>query len=454
MLANGGVARVVQPYEREQVIFQLGDFHYTEFSQATTDVDTHDKATPGALESTLGLPVPRAISRAIVDQLNAAPGAIIAVCGDITTRGNRGGFVDGIRFLNKILSDPRLTARPPVARLHIVPGNHDVNFTGDQPFVSFEDVSRFDALGQICIDEGLGDVLATTHRESTVRLPSGGGVSIISVNTCRGAGASRRNLPSGAKDHVLEAALAEAGSIDLDDAITAHSPEVELAEVLDVPLLHPYEIEAIAKEWGALDHGVFPILLAHHGLLPQHTPRLNPYTEMANAGQARRELRKLARPVLYLHGHIHEHVVEIVDFPKSSDISPMHDRAVIVAAPELKHGFNKIVVSFSAQGRPLGLRIQKYRISSGEQTVSLEPDVVEVTLAPRPALTARHRALLSYAVESGAATGAELVAHGRDLTPPMVDEEIESVVEILCWAGVMRKNSPDGTKFSEAGFLI
>ncbi|GGD86772.1 hypothetical protein GCM10007269_32070 [Microbacterium murale] len=438
----------------EQIILQLGDLHFCEFQAATTDVDTHDSSTPGQLDATLGYPIPREVHRAIVDQLNASPGAIVAVCGDITSRGDRDGFVGGVRYLAEVLGDSRLVEKIGPDRLHVVPGNHDVNFKGDQPFVSFEDLDRFEVLAQICVHEGLGDVFTRSHRETTVALPDGGGVSVVSVNTCRGVGATRRDLPAGAKDLVLEAALNELDGLDLDAAIERHSPGVALEEVLDVPLLHPDELQGIAACWGHLNGTVVPVLLAHHGLLPQHTPRLNPYTEMANAGQARRQLTKLGRSVLYLHGHIHQHVVEIVDFPKANDILPLHDRAVIIAAPELRSGFNKIAIKFDAQGRPLGIRVEKYRISQGEQTISLEPDLIEVSLARRPSLTAAQRNLLAFVVQNSAATGGELVAEGSRFSPPMPADEVESLVETLCWTGVLRRNTVPGTSFADAGYLI
>lgn len=274
-----GVGEGVDPFSTsEQVIIQLGDLHYTGFRGATTDVDNHDKSTPGRLESTLGLPIPAAIRRAVVEQLNESPGALVAICGDITTHGNRSDFEDGVGYLASILEDPLLKSRPHDDRVHVVPGNHDVSFKDDQPFKSFEDISRFEVLADICRDAGLG-ALSTSHRHTTISLPGGiGGLSVVSVNTCRGAGATRRDLPGGSNDALLDAAIAEAGGIDLDAALAKHAPEAVAAEVLDVPLLHPDEIHKIAGHWSTLDPHFVPVLLAHHGLLPQHTPRLNPYT--------------------------------------------------------------------------------------------------------------------------------------------------------------------------------
>ncbi|WP_405375092.1 MULTISPECIES: metallophosphoesterase family protein [unclassified Microbacterium] len=439
----------------EQVILQLGDLHFTGFKDATTNVDNHDRSTPGRLDSTLGLPIPTAIRRALVEQINKSPGAMIAICGDITTQGNREDFIGGVDFLADTLADPLLAVRPHEDHVHLVPGNHDVSFKGDQPFTSFEDISRFDVLADICRTAGLG-ILATSLRHTTITLPRGdAGLSVLSVNTSRGAGATRRDLPGGSDDALLDALVAEiGGSVDIHGILKKHAPESSAAEVLDVPLLHPEELHQIAGHWSALSTRYMPVLLAHHGLLPQHTPRLNPYTEMANAGQARKELTKLNRSVLYLHGHIHEHVVEVVDFPRAADVMPMHSRAIIVAAPELKVGFNKVSVVFDAKGSPLGVRVEKFRINPGEQTVSREPDLIEVSLARRPSLTANQRKVLEFAVARGSVMGIELAEHAAGLTPPLDRPGVESLVETLCWSGLLRRNSPPSTPFEDTGYLL
>lgn len=440
---------------RELVIIQLGDLHFPEFKTVTTEVDSKDRATPGELAAALDLPIPVAIRKAVIAQLNESPGAVLAICGDITSRGDRDGFTEGLAYLATILDDPTLVHRPSEDRIHLVPGNHDVDFKGDSPFVAWDDVARFDVLAELCESAGLGDILTRSHRASTATLSSGGGVSLVSVNTCRGTGATRRELPAGRGDPVLAAALLHVEDPSaLAGEIATMNPEVTLQETLDVPLLHPTEIEAISSAWAAADKRLVAVVLAHHGILPQHTPRLNPYTEMANAGQARRALAKLNRPVIYLHGHIHQHVVEVIDFPKSSDALPMHERTVVIAAPELKSGFNKVVVEFDPNGFPLGVRVEEFRISPGEQTVSREPDPVEVAITARPNLSAAQRAVLAYFVEHGAATGAELVALGAAWSPPLDSSEVESFVAAMCWTGILRRSSVAGTVFGRMGFVL
>jgi len=432
----------------QQVIFQLGDLHYPEFAQEKTAVDTHDDKAPGTLDHYLGLPIPAAIKKALINEMKSNPQALIAICGDITTKGDRANFDAGLSYLAEIINDRSI--QPPISpdRIHLVPGNHDVAFKGDAPFSDFDDVSRFNALSASASSAGFETIYTTTHRATKLSNPSGGALSVVSVNTCRGAGATRADA---AERGITVGYVGSEADPPGDPG--GGSPK-HYEEVLDVPLLHPAELSALTSTWADADSTVLSVLLAHHGLLPQHTPRLNPYTEMVNGGQARKALANLHRPVLYLHGHIHEHVVEIVDTPRIGESSILSDRTVVIAAPELKDGFNRIVVDFSDQGRPLGITVETHRIRHGEQSVSKDPSAARVALTPGMVGDSARRSVLGLLAERRMANGRELVTRGAQEDPPLTDTEVRAAVDSLIWTGTIARVSANEPTFDESGYIL
>jgi len=435
----------------ELVIFQLGDVHMPEFNALKTEVDSHDKREPGNIGASLELPLPHAIKEALVEALMSEPAAVVAICGDLTSRGDRVEYANAASYLAKILHDPRLDSPTPTHRIHVVPGNHDIAFKADQKFVSFDDVSRFGPLRATCIEQGLGDVLALDFRE-TNHAAGAGNVKIMSVNTARGAGASRV-ANAVVSDPLLNAALEGMTPERVGEIIDIQADDSH--EVLDIPFLHPEDIKKIAVAVGRADPRVLPVVIGHHGLLPQHTPRLNPYTEMANAGQARRELSKLDRPVIYLHGHIHQDVIETVMFPKPSLAPGGIPPLVVISAPLLSDGFNKIIVRFDGSGTALGVKITKFRINHGDQTVSAGSEVTSIPLGGRQLAKEVERELLQVIIQKRVMSGNEILeVAAASPSIAMGPDEVETFVEQLYWQGILNHANGLDQEFKQTGFIF
>jgi hypothetical protein len=96
------------------------------------------------------------------------------------------------------------------------------------------------------------------------------------------------------------------------------------------------------------------MVCAHHNLLPQRLTRLAPYTELVNSGAIRGSLIELQRPVVYLHGHIHEDPVEVLLQPGSYPL-------VCISAPEASQGFNLLETLYTKDGIPLSIHIVPWR---------------------------------------------------------------------------------------------
>lgn len=93
------------------------------------------------------------------------------------------------------------------------------------------------------------------------------------------------------------------------------------------------------------------------------------YTELINSGYMREKLLSLGRPILYLHGHIHDNDIEIIQSPIYED-----SKIICISAPLLmpiknnknnKFGFNKIKLVFSQSKRPIGCEIEQFKFEDG-----------------------------------------------------------------------------------------
>jgi hypothetical protein len=118
-----------------------------------------------------------------------------------------------------------------------------------------------------------------------------------------------------------------------------------------------------------------PVLLAHHNLLPQATPRFAAYTELVNGGLVRSQLSDCSRPILYLHGHIHEDPIEVVERHCSGT-----GKLVLISAPLFVDGFNVVNVEFSDANRLLGVEVQRFRMRMGGHVDAEPKDTVRIPL--------------------------------------------------------------------------
>ena len=128
-----------------------------------------------------------------------------------------------------------------------------------------------------------------------------------------------------------------------------------------------------------LDEGnaTFGVLVGHHNLLPQKIPRISPYGEMLNAGFVRSQMLGLDRPIVYLHGHIHQDPVEVVSDPRLPD-----SKLVLISAPEIKDGFNEIVFYISEHDDLVGIRLIPHRAKSEDGTLVEAAHCFISTLSP------------------------------------------------------------------------
>lgn len=325
---------------------QLGDVHYGTHA-GDLDADLKDKGFPEGLHAKVVRGRLPAVLRAAV-KVRAELDPVIVLCGDLRDgwSKNPDEYAACVRFLDDLLrlKDPSVT---PPERLHVVPGNHDL----DRGLASdSKPLARFQAAAAAWAPL---DVLPLAGPRSSAVSDGVCGVSVTSVNSCVGGG-DRRAYPQEVLDRI--AALGAEGA--------ALSAELDReGEQLDIPAFDEEHLAELVGRLEVLAPDLLPVVLAHHNMLPQATPRLVAYGESVNAGAARTRLTDLGRAVLYLHGHTHTDTIDLV-----RQLHPGGGALLAVAAPELSEGFNLVSVVFNDSGRLLGIQVVQYR-ARGEGSV-------------------------------------------------------------------------------------
>ena len=144
----------------------------------------------------------------------------------------------------------------------------------------------------------------------------------------------------------------------IGDLIINQTPESfrVIGEQLDTPLFQEQDVAAVIDSISALSQETFPIVLAHHNILPQSQSRIDIYTETINSGLVRSRLTNCGRTVIYCHGHIHTEPIEILQVPDSET------RIIAWSVPPLVDGFDKIEIHYGSDGIPIGCTAHRYRV--------------------------------------------------------------------------------------------
>lgn len=330
-------------------ILQLGDVHFDQTS-AGPDVDVKDRQISPALIREAAPSRLRAVMQAIERLCETRLPDAAVFCGDLTTRGDLPIYGECVEYLNRTLglAEGRFW---PLERIHAVPGNHDVDRATADP--AGEDFFRkFAPLEEVWRNEDLDILAGKRVRPTQLRGKQGGEVAAYSINSCIGCGErrARQGEFTDTRRKELEAKSA-AGDQEATDL---------LWEGLDTPLFAKEHLASLNGAIGGLRPTSLPIVIAHHNLLPQAVPRAAIYTELINGGAARVRLSSHGRWVLYLHGHIHDDPIEVID-----QRYPSRGQILAISAPRIDVGFNVVSIEFGYADRPMGASIFHYRYEKG-----------------------------------------------------------------------------------------
>lgn len=434
-------------------ILQVGDLHFDRLETSQTISDVHDGSPPQGLVSTLNTPLMPLLADALSSVIDRHEHCAIVFCGDLTSRGDLDVFARSLDFIAGVVGlDSR--AHVSVENVHVVPGNHDVDYRGSMPFTDLG-VDRFAVLEDAVANSNLEVPITTEARTSQVADgSSSSSISLTSINTARGQGSPRRMDMLKDELHEKLCELAAEQGVDITGLVEALGNSVdEPHEILDIPIAHPDDLNVVQASLGQ-NEGLI-VVAGHHGFLPQGVSRLNPYTEMVNGGAVRELLLMARKPVLYLHGHIHRGSIEILDGGPDEVGAALGGPVVVVSAPLLEDGFNEIVVEFSDLAEPLGLSITRHRTNKATGVVQSEP-AIPVPLAVGGVLSPPIGEVLSYLSEHRACRGQDLVEMIEAAGGSADDiAKMTAVTEQAVWQGVLTTTPLSvGKPFSERSFLL
>lgn len=322
----------------------IGDIHYPRNKDESFG-DIKDTLQSTLTRSQLGNTKLMALRKCLMERMNETEYDSILVTGDLSEKGSSSGYVEGVEYLLKSLESITGTVLEEV--LHVVPGNHDIQRLVEPTNVE-QAKKKFDIIIDTWTSKRLSVATVDKMRARSYSNKDGCRVDVISLNSCVGCGELRELHPETKRIVLDYISKAGSGLSDADKGKLLH-------ETLDTPMFWQEDRAGIATTINNLPNDSLPIILAHHNLLPQTTPR-TPATELLDGGHMRLQLHEPKRSVIYCHGHTHEHSIEAV----VSELSwPW--KTILIGCPELTEGFNEIVVQYSRKKYPIGCIVNRYR---------------------------------------------------------------------------------------------
>ncbi|MCC4296628.1 metallophosphoesterase family protein [Aurantimonas coralicida] len=320
-------------------ILQIGDVHLPSGINAQPFVDVKDVTFPSGLTSIIATSPLKRVFKRVFKFLESGQVDALLFMGDLTDYGNLDAYTACCRYIASALQigNGRRFAHIPVG---FVPGNHDIDRTlARRPGTTTKFTPLVAALNAV----GLPDLPILQPKVMDVGI-SGQMAKVFLLNSCWGCGDEAR-IPERFRAPIASA---------IDSVIAGASGDAAIKDYydrqLDTPALSENSIAKLMQGVHEAPSNILPIIVAHHNLLPQRLPRLAPYTELVNGGALRASLGELGRPVLYLHGHIHEDPIEIIRSPGGPPV-------ISISAPKLSDGFNVIDLIYSPQSLPLACHV-------------------------------------------------------------------------------------------------
>ena len=171
------------------------------------------------------------------------------------------------------------------------------------------------------------------------------------------------------------------------------------------------------------------------------------YTELLNSGSMRECLLSLEKPVLYLHGHIHDNPIEIIQSPRFNNAKIISISAPLLIPSKLykdnKFGYNRIKVIFSQGNVPIGCEIIQHEFSNGSHIK--QESKIRFWSPPRTlALASKDSKYLLGLIEGEQYLSNLLSKANENREQAYLEEDLVESIEELCWLGLVeyKKNKP------------
>lgn len=334
-------------------LIQISDIHYPDSITANPIIDRKDQQLPDRLISAISPTPLKTVLRKILKLIGDHEADGILICGDLTSKGDIIGYKNCVTFINDRFIDGSKNWN--LNNIHVVPGNHDIINRLSIDYTSNNLFDKFEPIINAWKRYGYDILPISSSRITNIKSENGSCVKIFSLNSCIGCG-ERRFLPEKIRDEMANLLR------NHSDSLSYEQHEELLYEDLDTPAFDEENFSELCHKVKKLPKQMVPLLVCHHGFLPQAKPRIDIYSELLNGGLVRERLLSCRRPVIYCHGHIHDDPVELVMSPESPT-----GKIISISAPVLTEGFNLIKIEFSSNtGIPLGCIISKYRFQRTE----------------------------------------------------------------------------------------
>ena len=332
---------------KEITLLHIGDIHFQFIDKNDGQIDKKDERFPKRLDEILPRKNYQNVIKVLKKEIDNSPSAIL-MSGDLSTYGKIESYKNCLDFIKN--SIPEKFFKDELSpRFFIVPGNHDIDreIEFDEKFQTINNVLSEMKFPKIPYPNA---IIKELKEDSSTIL-------VITMNSCIGCGEIIY--------YPIEIREAISKSINLN----CEEQNVLCFDKIDTPIFTQDDIDEVIDHIKSAKDEYVPIILTHHNLLPQKVPRIAMYTELINSGHFRDRLFSLDRPIIYLHGHIHDNPVEIIQ-----SIKYKYAKIICISAPLLfpnteykaqNFGFNKIKIVFNSDGHPLGCEINYYRINEG-----------------------------------------------------------------------------------------
>lgn len=422
----------------QTTFLQIGDIHYPDIKRDVPISNIKDPRFPPRLIEILPPSSFNVILKDFLIELDKDPKAIF-FAGDLTSRGQIDGYKDCLEFIKEKIPQNYFDINP-VQRLFIVPGNHDVdrkNVSSESLLIKFKSINK--CMENINFPKIPTDDIITENfnKDHSVK------ILLIGMNSCVGCG-EIEYIPKEIKSIFLELF----DKIDKED----NESNIELLNTLnnnlDTPLISAKDIDDMFRY---IDEKIdyLPIILIHHNILPQNRPKIAIYSELLNSGYFREKLLTLNRPILILHGHLHDDPIEIIYSPKY-----IHSKIICISAPLFFHntqdnsnkvGYNKIKIISSNNGQPIGCEIE-HHLFNGTGIIKSTEKINFWTPPESIAFSSiDDRKILSYICGQKQYLN-DIKEKNNATAQPINEVDLINSIERLSWLGLVKCSNEGGPK--------
>jgi hypothetical protein len=409
-------------------LLQIGDIHYNSADLEKPLADIKDKCFSDKLVGHMRM---SEFSYIIKELLNEPTDNVCAllICGDLSTYGLIEGYKNCLSFLNQRLM--RFYNKFGKGNVLIAPGNHDIareNYSDNSVYPKFDPMSK--ALKECDFSDV--PVLVTKNLEFKDQFSDK--ITIVMINSCIGCG-ERRYYHEKIREIIPR--IVSSGSI-------------EEFEDLDTPMFWGQCIDDIMHDTDLADDKNLPIILTHHNLLTMKKNRVAMYTELINSGSMRESLLSLGKPILYLHGHIHDNPIEIIQSSRFEDAKIISISAPLLVPSKLykdnKFGYNRIKIVFNGGNVPIGCEIIQHEFLNGSH--KKHESKIRFWNPPKTFALASERSKCFLNLIEGEQYLSELLLKANGSYEAIYTEmDIVESIEELSWLGLVdyKKNKPATT---------